>query len=223
MALRTLRSIKQERNEEYFPVIRVYIHFVEKLCELATTFSKQPEVRRLTRFMNNYFGSSTIVELQHWKDRMLETCLDIIACTSDGSLYLKPTILKQKKEDFQKLINLSGRHPGLPSYFFPSTKSYLRTDMAKAFKKLAGIILVKNDSAASITENEQIPLGVALPSSYKVSLALCNLLHTLSAILRQKKVPIIGTKFDGRKGVVVKYSFYDTTKQRKAVSLHLEV
>ena len=131
--LRALQNMKSEREGDHFPLMRVYIYFVERLTSVVQTFATATERQRerQLKFLTNYFQSPDIVELQSWKDDLLRTCLDIVECMADGSPYLHRVVISARLAQMKGLMDIGGSAPPIPSYLFPTTKSYLRMDMAK--------------------------------------------------------------------------------------------
>ena len=142
--LRTLQGIKQDREEEHFPIMQAYIYFVQQLTAAVREYGGGPASMRKAKFLKNYFRSIDIPELQGWKDSMWEVCFEIVACKGDGSTYLGEQLVKACKERLRLLSDISGTGahningsqataipPPLPSYLFPTTKPFLRMDMVK--------------------------------------------------------------------------------------------
>ena len=239
--VRALRGMKQEREDENFPVMRVYIYFVEQLTDAVRGYGAPGSAaaaasRRRLRFLRNYFRAQDIAELQHWKDTLLRTAVDLAACRADGSAYLHDVAVPPRVRLLRAMCNdIAGgtahasdangdtraatqpplKPVAIPSYLFPTTKPSLRMDMSKALRSLEKELCDGGD--ASKTGH-----AAALKSSTKLSFALCNALEALCSVLQTPKEPSRGTRFDGRSGEVVSVSFFDADQQRMAVLPHIK-
>jgi hypothetical protein len=153
-ALRAIQGMKQDREEDHFPVMRVYIFFVKQLTAAirqyggpASSSAALPPQQQQTRppshllpqqhrqFLRNYFRSpAELPELQVWKDALLCACLDIVMARGDGASYVQAEVVTPQLARLRAMSELSGAAGSpapIPSYLFPTTKPSLRMDMVK--------------------------------------------------------------------------------------------
>lgn len=118
--VRALKEMKQEREEDHFPVMRVYTQFVRELTRLLQQYDATGATRRRVKFLRNYFRAFGLPELQAWKDTMFRCCVDIVKSKADGSPYLRDTVVSTRLQALAPAFDLSAGM--IPSYLFPTTK-----------------------------------------------------------------------------------------------------